>query len=100
MTAIDPIAQLTGAGGPFEIVVDDVVGHPMQVYKQRMQSLRELMAQNVVRADVDWLVQGDRRFTYGEHDRLARVLAHIRSRSSACTAATASRSSPRTFPSG
>ncbi len=76
MTAIDPIAQLTGAGGPFEIVVGDVVGHPMQVYKQRMQSLRELMTQNVVRADVDWLVQGDQRFTYGEHDRLARVLAH------------------------
>ncbi len=48
----------------------------MQVYKQRMQSLRELMAQNVARADVDWLVQGDQRFTYGEHDRLARVLAH------------------------
>ena len=76
MTAIDPIAQLTGAGGPFEIVVDDVVGHPMQVYKQRIHSLRELMAQNGPRADVDWVVQDDRRFTFGEHDRLARVLAH------------------------
>jgi long-chain acyl-CoA synthetase len=73
---IDPIAQLTGPGGPFEIVVEDVVGHPMQVYKQRMRSLRELMANNAARADVDWLVQDDRRFTYGEHDRLARVLAH------------------------
>ena len=76
MTAVDPIAQLTGPGGPFEIVVDDVVGHPMQVYKQRIRSLRELMAQNGARAEVDWLVQDDRRFTYGEHDRLARVLAH------------------------
>jgi long-chain acyl-CoA synthetase len=76
VTAIDPIAQLTGAGGPFEIVIEDVVGHPMQVYKQRMHSLRDLMAQNAARADVDWLVQQDRRFTYGEHDRLARVLAH------------------------
>ena len=75
MTAVDPIAHLTGAGGPFEIVVEDVVGHPMQVYKQRMRSLRELMAQNSARAGVDWLVQEDRRFTYGEHDRLARVLA-------------------------
>jgi long-chain acyl-CoA synthetase len=71
----DPVAQLTGTGGPFEIVVEDVVGHPMQVYKQRMRSLRELMAQNAARADVDWVVQQDRRFTYGEHDRLARVLA-------------------------
>jgi long-chain acyl-CoA synthetase len=47
----------------------------MQVYKKRMRSLRELMAQNVARADVDWVVQDERRFTYGEHDRLARVLA-------------------------
>jgi long-chain acyl-CoA synthetase len=75
VTAVDPIAQLTGVGGAFEIVVDDVLGHPMQVYKKRMRSLRELMAQNVARADVDWVVQDDRRFTYGEHDRLARVLA-------------------------
>ena len=72
----DPLAQLTGAGGPFEIVVEDVVGHPTQVYKSRMTSLRELMAQNAARAEVDFLVQGDRRLTYGEHDRLARVLAH------------------------
>jgi long-chain acyl-CoA synthetase len=75
VTAIDPIAELTGGGGPFEIVVDDVVGHPMQVYKQRMKSLRDLMAQNGPRADVHWVVQDDQRLTYGEHDRLARVLA-------------------------
>ena len=71
----DPLAQLTGEGGPFEIVVEDVLGHPTQVYKQRMRSLRELMAQNALRADVDWLVQEDARYTFGEHDRLARVLA-------------------------
>ena len=29
--------------GPFEIVVEDVLGVPTQVYKQRMTSLRELM---------------------------------------------------------
>ena len=75
MTAVDPIAQLTGPAGPFEIVVDVVAGYPMQVYKQRMSSLRELMTQNAARADVDWVVQEDRRFNYGEHDRLARVLA-------------------------
>jgi len=75
VTAVDPIAQLTGPSGPFEIVVEDVVGHPMQVYKQRIGSLRDLMAQNGPRAGVDWLVQGDQRFTYGEHDRVARVLA-------------------------
>lgn len=75
MSAASPIDQLTGPGGPFEIVIEDVLGHPTQVYKQRMTSLRELMAQNALRADVDWLVQGERRYTYGEHDRAARVLA-------------------------
>ena len=88
MTAVDPIARLTGPGGAFEIVVDDVVGHPMQVYKHRMRSLRELMAQNAARADLDWVVQEDRRFTY----------AH--SRSSVCIAATGSRSCRRMCPSG
>jgi len=75
VTAVDPIADLTAPGAPFEIVVEDVVGHPVQVYKHRLSSMRELMAQNAARADVEWLVQGDRRLTYGEHDRLACVLA-------------------------
>jgi long-chain acyl-CoA synthetase len=69
------VEQLTGPGGPFEITVEDVLGHPTQVYKQRMRSLRELMETSALRADVDFVVQGDRRFTFGEHDRLARVLA-------------------------
>ena len=72
----------------------------MQVYKQRMRSLRELMAQNAARADVDWVVQEDRRFTYGEHDRLARVLARSLVGARRADAATASRSSRRTCPSG
>ena len=76
MTATDPLAELTGRGGPFEIVVEDVLDHPTQVYKQRMGSLRELVAQSALRPDVDWVVQGDRRLTFGEHDRLVRVLAH------------------------
>jgi long-chain acyl-CoA synthetase len=75
MTATEPIAQLTGPGGPFEIVVDDILGNPTQVYKQRMQSLRELMEANAARPDVEWLVQGDERYTFGEHDRRARLLA-------------------------
>lgn len=69
------LEALTGPGGAFEIVVEDVLGHPTQVYKQRMRSLRELMEQSALRADQEWLVQGDERYTYGEHDRLARVAA-------------------------
>jgi long-chain acyl-CoA synthetase len=73
--ADDVMEQLSGPGAPFEIVVEDVLGHPTQVYKQRMKSLRELVEQNALRADVDWLVQGDRRYTYGEHDARVRRLA-------------------------
>jgi long-chain acyl-CoA synthetase len=69
------LEQLTGPGGAFEIVVEDVLGVPTQVYKQRMRTLRELMVQNAARPDVAWLVQGDRRYTYGEHDGAARVVA-------------------------
>ena len=59
-----------------EITVEEVLGVPIQVYKQRMGSLRDLMGQNALRSDVTFLVQGDRRFTYGEHDRIARSVAH------------------------
>ncbi len=68
-------AQVTGPGGPMETVVEDVLGQPIQVYKNRMQSLRELMAQNEARRDVTFVVQGDQRLNYGEHDRTARRLA-------------------------
>jgi long-chain acyl-CoA synthetase len=66
---------LIGPGGPFEIVVEDVSGVATQVYKQRLRSMRELMLQNEQRLDIPWLVQGDQRYTYGEHDAKARVVA-------------------------
>ena len=60
MTEPDPVlAQLTGPGGPFEIVHEDVLGVDTQVYAQRMRTLRELVAQSAARADVDFVVQGD-----------------------------------------
>jgi long-chain acyl-CoA synthetase len=74
-TSEEVLAQLTGPGGAFEIVVEDVCGVPTQVYKQRMRSMRELMNQNALRTDVAWLVQGERRYTFGEHDAAARVIA-------------------------
>jgi long-chain acyl-CoA synthetase len=72
----DPvITQLTGPGGPFEIVVEDVLGIPTQVYRTRLRALGEVVAQSAGRADVTWLVQGDRRFTFAEHDRAVRGCA-------------------------
>lgn len=71
----DALATLTGPGGPFEIVVEDVVGVPLQVYRHRLRSMRDLVEGADARGDVDWVVQGDRRLTYGEHNALVRRVA-------------------------
>jgi long-chain acyl-CoA synthetase len=73
----DPvIAQLTGPGAPFEIGVEEVLGTPTQVYRKRMRSIGELVAQSAARSDLTWIVQGDRRLTFGEHDAAVRRCAH------------------------
>jgi long-chain acyl-CoA synthetase len=69
------VQQLTGPGGAFEVVVEDVLGIPTQVYAQRMRSMRELVEQSALRAGTDWLVQGDRRVTFGAHDEQVRRVA-------------------------
>ncbi len=57
-------AQLTGPGGMFEVTTEDVLGRPMQVYAQRMGSLREITDAAAGRGDdATFLVYGDR--TYG-----------------------------------
>ena len=75
MTADPVLAQLTGPGGAFEVVVDPVLGIPLRVYKDRMRSLREVIAAADARATVDFLVQSGRRLTYGEHNALVRRTA-------------------------
>lgn len=62
--------ELTGPGGPFEIVGEDVLGEPMQVFKNRPRSLRELLSMTAARAEAEYLVHGDRRISYAEHLRL------------------------------
>jgi long-chain acyl-CoA synthetase len=72
----DPVlADLTGPGGAFEIVTEDVLAVPLKVYKNRLHTLGELIAMADGRADTDFLVQGDRRSTYGEHNALVRRAA-------------------------
>ncbi len=69
------VEELVGPGGQYEIVVEHVLGADLQVYKNRFASMRDVMAFGDARADVDWLVQGDRRVTFGEHNALARQAA-------------------------
>src|SRR5205085_5319872 len=71
----DPLVTLTGPGGPFEIVTQAVRGVPLQVYANRMGSMRDLIALADGRGDVDWIVQGERRMTYAQHNAAVRVVA-------------------------
>jgi long-chain acyl-CoA synthetase len=74
-TADPVIAELTAPGGAFEVVTEDVLGVPVQVYKNRLESLRDIIAMADGRAGIDFVVQGDRRVTYDEHNALVRRVA-------------------------
>ncbi|HXC53359.1 MAG TPA: class I adenylate-forming enzyme family protein [Candidatus Limnocylindrales bacterium] len=60
------VEQMTGPGGPFEIVVETVGGRPMKNFKNRERSLREKIAAAAQRGDQVAIVYGDRRISYGE----------------------------------
>jgi long-chain acyl-CoA synthetase len=80
-TRDEVVAQLTGPGGPFEVVEEDVGGVRMKVYKDRMRSLREVAAMARGYGDREFLVYGDRRITYADGLATAdRVSAALRDR--------------------
>jgi long-chain acyl-CoA synthetase len=63
-TAAEVRAQLTGPGGMFEITTDTVLGREMEVYAQRMPSLRSVAEVGAMRGDDQtFIVYGGR--TYG-----------------------------------
>jgi long-chain acyl-CoA synthetase len=69
-------AQLTGPGGMFEVVTDTVDGVEMKVYKDRLQSLRQVFEMGVARGDDQtFVVYGDRRYGFGEFGRLSNAVA-------------------------
>lgn len=70
-------ALLEAPGAPFEVVIEDVLGRPTPVFKQRERSMREKV-QNAVLAhgDKTFLVDGDRRISYREFGELVWGSAH------------------------
>ena len=66
---------MTGPGGPFEFVVDDVLGERMQVVSGRARSLRELLERSALHDDKEYIVHGERRIAYAEHLRLVASVA-------------------------
>ncbi len=74
-------AQLTGPGGPFEIVEEQVLGVRMPVFKQRLPSLRALFEQSLAHGDAEYIVYEDRRIRFAEHFRaVASVATALRER--------------------
>ncbi|HET6817656.1 MAG TPA: class I adenylate-forming enzyme family protein [Mycobacteriales bacterium] len=51
----------------FETVQEDVLGHPMTVFRDRHRSLRALLDASLAFGERDYLVEGDRRISFAEH---------------------------------
>ena len=64
-------AQLTGPGGPFEVVNDVVGGVEMKTYQDRFGDLRVVAQFGLAHADKEFIVHGDRRITFGDFVRTA-----------------------------
>lgn len=71
-------SQLTGPGGPFEIIGEDVRGQRMPILKNRIPSLRHMLASAAAHGDREHFVQGDWRITFrdfvGHAGSVARAL--------------------------
>jgi long-chain acyl-CoA synthetase len=70
MTYEDVVAQMTGPGGPFEIETVPVHGRPMRNWKYRERSMREKIERAAGFGDATFMVQGDRRVSYGDFAKL------------------------------
>lgn len=74
-------ARLTGPGGAFEIVREDVRGNAMWVFRDRLRSLRELLDRTGRFGDRPYLIDGERRIGFAEHRVLVeRVAGALRDR--------------------
>ncbi|NKY33295.1 acyl--CoA ligase [Nocardia speluncae] len=69
------VSRLTGPGGRFEIVEEEVLGARMPVMKIRRTAVGELLADSVAWGDREYLVTADRRVTFAEHAAAAYSLA-------------------------
>ncbi|WP_327109713.1 acyl--CoA ligase [Nocardia sp. NBC_01730] len=79
--AAEAAARLTGPGGRFELVVEDVLGAPMPVMRHRSTSLGEVLAASTAHGDRDYLVTEDRRMSFTEHaSAVAALAAALRAR--------------------
>ena len=75
------LARLSGPGGLFELVEEDVLGQRLPVYKNRQRSLRDVLEASGLRGETEYVVDRDRRVTYAGLQRsVASVAAALRDR--------------------
>jgi long-chain acyl-CoA synthetase len=66
-------AELIGPGGAFELGVEEVLGEPIKVFKNRNRSLREIVENSANHGDKEYIICEGQRVTFRQH--LARVSA-------------------------
>jgi long-chain acyl-CoA synthetase len=76
-TAAEIKEQLTGPGGPFEVVTETVRGLELQVYKERMRALRQIAEIAQGRGNEQtFIVYGDRRLGFTDFVALSNSVAN------------------------
>ncbi|WP_227983870.1 class I adenylate-forming enzyme family protein [Nocardia spumae] len=68
-------AELTGPGGPFEMQVEQVLGAPIPVMRNRRRSMAELFHAGTAWGAQDYLVTAERSITFAEHGAAVTALA-------------------------
>ncbi len=77
-TSAEVRAQLTGAGGMFEVTTAAVLGREMEVYANRMPSLRSVAEVGLMRGDdATFIVYGDRTYGFSTFVQTANSVAHV-----------------------
>jgi acyl-CoA synthetase (AMP-forming)/AMP-acid ligase II len=62
----------------FELAEEDVLGVRMTVFRDRLKTMGELLDRSLQWADREYIVDGDRRITYGDHHAaVGRVAAYL-----------------------
>lgn len=59
----------------YETAIEDVLGEPMRVFVHRHKTLTELLDASLKYGDREFIVQGDYRITFAEHQRQAKAVA-------------------------
>ncbi|KHJ74352.1 class I adenylate-forming enzyme family protein [Rhodococcus sp. Chr-9] len=69
------VSRLTGPGGEFEIVVQDVLGTEIPVMRRRDVAVADLLSQSLAWGDREYLVTTDQRITFARNARMSYALA-------------------------